>query len=112
MYLEDLYVAPAARGRGCGTLLLQSLAAIAQRKDCARLQWQALDWNRKAVDFYTSSAVGARERIGADGTRWLNFIMDRTDIAHLASNRGEPSSLVEPSSAAGDTADSTGPSAG
>ena len=114
-YLEDLYVRPGARGKGCGTLLLQAVAAAAQRRDCARLQWQALDWNSKAVgehgrpkaharshtftcpltlfallpraDFYTSAAVGARERIGEDGTKWLNFIMGRPEIAKLAQGR-------------------------
>ena len=48
LYLEDLYVSPSARGSGCGSLMLRSLAAIAEQRDCARLQWQALDWNEKA----------------------------------------------------------------
>ena len=84
LYLEDLYVAPSARGSGAGLALLQATAAVAASRDCARLQWQALDWNKKAVDFYTSDAVGARQRIGDDGTQWLNFIMERKAIAALA----------------------------
>ena len=84
LYLEDLYVAPSARGSGAGLALLQATAAVAASRDCARLQWQALDWNKKAVDFYTSDAVGARQRIGEDGTKWLNFIMEKKAIAALA----------------------------
>ena len=88
LYLEDLYVAPSARRSGAGILLLQATAAVAASRDCARLQWQALDWNKKAVDFYTSDAVGAREKVGADGTKRLNFIMERPAISALAS-RGQ-----------------------
>ena len=53
-------------------------------RDCARLQWQALSWNQKAIDFYTGATVGARQRVGDDGTQWLNFIMHREAIARLA----------------------------
>ncbi len=84
LYLEDLYVSPSARGDGCGTLLLRTLASIAASRDCARMQWQALDWNEKAIEFY-KSVVGARERVGDDGTTWVNFIMERDAIAKLAS---------------------------
>lgn len=54
-------------------MLLQATAAAAASRDRARLQWQALDWNKKAADFYMSDAVGARQRVGDDGTQWLNF---------------------------------------
>ena len=81
LYLEDLYVRPNARGMGCGTLLLKSVAVVAESRGCARLQWQALSWNAKAVEFYAS--MGARQRV--DGaTTWLNFIMRRPEIAKLA----------------------------
>ena len=80
-----LPVSPLTRARrAVGTLLLRAVAAEAKRCDCARLQWQALSWNKKAVDFYVSDLVGARERVGDDGTKWLNFIMDRASIARLA----------------------------
>ena len=42
-------------------------------------------WNSKAMDFYKSDKVGARERVGDDGTTWVNFIMEREAIAKLAS---------------------------
>src|ERR1700761_7666268 len=57
LYLEDLFVPPALRGRGVGKALLQRVAAVAVEKGCLRLQWEVLDWNKPAVDFY--AAMGA-----------------------------------------------------
>lgn len=57
VYLEDLYVRPAARGAGHGRALLAELAAECVRRGYTRLQWWVLDWNRPAVDFYR--ALGA-----------------------------------------------------
>jgi len=57
IYLEDLFVLPEFRGLGIGRNLLQQVAAIALEKDCLRLQWEVLDWNTTAIDFYR--AMGA-----------------------------------------------------
>lgn len=57
LYLEDLYVTPAARGRGIGSALLRHLAGIALDRDCARFEWAVLDWNADAIAVYR--AVGA-----------------------------------------------------
>jgi GNAT superfamily N-acetyltransferase len=57
IYLEDLFVHPEFRGRGIGKMLLQQVAAIAVQKGCQRLQWEVLDWNTPAIDFY--KAMGA-----------------------------------------------------
>merc|ERR1712087_900725 len=84
-YLEDLYVTPAARGRGAGSALLAAVARLANARGSARLQWQALSWNERAIRFYKSPRIGARERIDDDGTTWLNFIMERDAISRLAS---------------------------
>lgn len=54
IYLEDLYVLPEARGRGCGKGLLKELARIAVERGCGRLEWWCLDWNRPSIDFYLS----------------------------------------------------------
>ncbi len=58
IYLEDLFVRPAARGAGLGKALLAHLAALAIERDCARLEWAVLDWNAPAIGFYR--ALGAR----------------------------------------------------
>ncbi len=57
LYLEDLFVHPEFRGLGIGKALLQRVAAIAIEKNCPRLQWEVLDWNTPAIDFYR--AMGA-----------------------------------------------------
>lgn len=57
IYLEDLFVPPEFRGLGIGKALLKKVAAVAIEKDCRRLQWEVLDWNTPAIDFYR--AMGA-----------------------------------------------------
>jgi GNAT superfamily N-acetyltransferase len=58
LYLEDLYVRPAYRGRGYGKALLTHLAGLAVERGCARMEWAVLDWNAPAIEFYR--ALGAR----------------------------------------------------
>jgi GNAT superfamily N-acetyltransferase len=57
IYLEDLFVIPEHRGHGVGRALLKELARLAVERDCGRLEWSVLDWNREAIAFY--------ERLGA-----------------------------------------------
>jgi len=58
IYLEDLYVLPEHRGKGCGRSLLKKLAKITMERGCGRLEWWCLDWNKPGIDFYMS--LGAR----------------------------------------------------
>jgi len=58
IYLEDLFVVPAARGRGCGRALLRHVARLALERGCGRFEWSVLDWNQPAIDFYR--AMGAQ----------------------------------------------------
>lgn len=57
IYLEDLYVQPAYRGRGYGKALLARLAALTVERKCGRLEWACLDWNAPSIGFYR--ALGA-----------------------------------------------------
>ena len=52
LYLEDLYVRPASRGRGFGRRLLIHLARIAVDRGCGRFEWSGLDWNAPAIAAY------------------------------------------------------------
>ena len=61
IYLEDLYVRPAARGKGVGRALLAHLADLALARGCARLEWAVLDWNRPAIGFYESLGAKAMD---------------------------------------------------
>jgi GNAT superfamily N-acetyltransferase len=57
LHLEDLFVRPEFRGKGIGKVLLQAVAATALKRGCARLQWDVLEWNEPAINFYHS--IGA-----------------------------------------------------
>ena len=52
IYLEDLFVEPAHRGRGIGGALLTHLAKLARDRGYGRLNWAVLKWNQPAIDFY------------------------------------------------------------
>jgi GNAT superfamily N-acetyltransferase len=54
IYLEDLYVRPAARKQGVGRRLLETVASIAKERGCGRLEWSCLDWNKPSINFYLS----------------------------------------------------------
>jgi len=58
IYLEDLFVEPAIRGKGLGKQLLQAVARLAVERGCGRFEWAVLDWNEPAIGFYQS--LGAR----------------------------------------------------
>src|SRR2546428_578415 len=52
LYLEDLFVLPAQRGKGFGRAMLVELAGIARERNCGRFEWSVLDWNESAIGFY------------------------------------------------------------
>lgn len=52
IYIEDVFVEPALRGRGIGKALFLYIAQVAKERGCARLEWSVLDWNRPAIEFY------------------------------------------------------------
>ncbi len=76
IYLEDLFVRPAARGSGLGKAMLVHLAALAVERDCARLEWSVLDWNEPAIGFY--------KRLGAKlMAEWTGMRLDGANLAQL-----------------------------
>jgi GNAT superfamily N-acetyltransferase len=54
IYLEDLFVRPAHRGKGIGKALMIHLAQRCVQNGWARFQWSVLDWNAPSIDFYKS----------------------------------------------------------
>ena len=77
LYLEDLFVLPAYRGRGVGRRLLAHLARLALERKCGRLEWWVLDWNESAIRFYRS--IGARPM-----DDWTVYRLDGDALARLA----------------------------
>jgi GNAT superfamily N-acetyltransferase len=76
LYLEDLFVRPAHRGRGHGEALLRHLARIALERGCARFEWAVLDWNEPAIAFYRKLGAVALDdwtvqRVSGDALRAL-----------------------------------------
>ena len=61
IYLEDLYIKPAMRGKGFGKSMLSFLAKLAIERDCGRLEWACLDWNEPAINFYTKLEANAMD---------------------------------------------------
>jgi GNAT superfamily N-acetyltransferase len=76
LYLEDLYVRPAARGSGVGRALFLDVARRAHERGCGRMEWTALDWNERAIRFY--EGLGARQM-----SDWRLFRLDQQGLAAL-----------------------------
>lgn len=80
LYLEDLFVFPAFRGRGIGRALMARLAQIAVERQCGRFEWWVLDWNEPSIRFYES--LGARAM-----SDWTVYRLTGEPLKRLASER-------------------------
>lgn len=58
LYLEDIFVKNEYRKKGYGKALFKKLAEIALERNCGRMEWVCLDWNKPSIDFYMS--LGAK----------------------------------------------------
>jgi GNAT superfamily N-acetyltransferase len=81
LYVEDLYIAEWARGRGLGRAIMADLAAIAVARGWARLDLAVLDWN-PAREFYQALGLAHRRE-------WLPYRVTGAALERLAS--GAPS---------------------
>ena len=77
IYLEDLYVRPALRGKGIGRALLVEVARLAVKHNCGRLEFAVLDWNEAAIGFYQEQGATA-----LDG--WTLFRLTDAALAKVA----------------------------
>jgi GNAT superfamily N-acetyltransferase len=77
LYLEDLYVRPAARGFGVGRSLLEHLARLTVERGWGRLEWSVLDWNEPSIAFYKK--MGARPM-----DEWTVFRLTGESLHRLA----------------------------
>lgn len=83
IYLEDLFVQPAARGLGVGAALLAALARLAVERDYGRFEWSVLDWNEPALGFYRSLGASALDE-------WVIHRVTGAPLAALAARWPHP----------------------
>jgi GNAT superfamily N-acetyltransferase len=77
LYLEDLYVRPAARGQGVGRALLEHCARVAVDRGWGRMEWTVLDWNEPSIAFY--------KKLGAEPLAdWTVFRVTGKSLEKLA----------------------------
>jgi GNAT superfamily N-acetyltransferase len=78
IWLEDLFVDPAARGLGIGKALLVELARRCVREGLGRFEWWVLDWNEPSIDFYKSQG-------GVIQDEWTKVRVEGEALAKLGS---------------------------
>ncbi|HTN61059.1 MAG TPA: GNAT family N-acetyltransferase [Devosia sp.] len=78
IWLEDLYVDPALRGKGIGKALLTNLAQRCVREKLGRFEWWVLDWNEPSIQFYKSQG-------GVMQDEWTKVRVEGEALAELGS---------------------------
>ncbi len=79
IYLEDVFVRPEFRGRGIGRAFFRRLAELAVERECGRLEFGVLNWNRPAIDFY--------RKLGAEAmSEWTRQRIAGEALARLAAD--------------------------
>lgn len=73
MYLEDLVVGEKYRGKGYGALLFERVMKETVDQGYAQMQWQVLDWNEPALNFY-------RKYNSLLDEEWINGVLTAKDI--------------------------------
>jgi GNAT superfamily N-acetyltransferase len=73
LYLEDFIVTEAARGKGIGKLLFESVIKEAKDKNYNGMSWQVLDWNEPAINFYNKYAAELE-------SGWLNASLNKAQL--------------------------------
>jgi GNAT superfamily N-acetyltransferase len=82
LYLEDLYVRPEQRGQKIGSAVMQWLAQVAKSRGYARMDWEALNWNHKALSFYKSDPILATVH-----EEWVHCRLEGEEIGALAEKK-------------------------
>ena len=72
-FLEDIIVTESKRGNGIGHALFQAVIGVAKERNSARMEWQVLDWNEPAINFYRKYNAGL-------DSEWLNGKLTRKQI--------------------------------
>lgn len=77
IWLEDLFVKEEFRGKGYGKRLLAFLANLAIERNCGRLEWSVLNWNKPTIKFYKSlGAIAMKD--------WTTYRLTKDELKKLA----------------------------
>ena len=76
LFLEDLIVTENERGKGIGKLLFNEVINVAKLEKVRRMEWQVLDWNKNAIDFYKTYHANL------DG-EWINCKLTNLDLKKI-----------------------------
>lgn len=78
IYIEDIYIREKYRGKGYGKAMLKKICHLAKERDCGRVEWWCLDWNKPSIDFYL--------KLGAEAmSDWTVYRLNRQEIEKIAS---------------------------
>lgn len=77
LYLEDLFVNPAMRGRGYGKALMLHLIKLANDRGCSRMEWCCLDWNSPSIEFYKSLGATPMDT-------WTTYRLDQNQLKEIS----------------------------
>lgn len=79
IFIEDLYVKPEMRRKGFGKAMFSFIAKLAVERNCARLEWSCLDWNKPSIAFYRNMNAIALEE-------WTMYRVAGKSLKELARN--------------------------
>ncbi|XP_060083205.1 thialysine N-epsilon-acetyltransferase-like [Ylistrum balloti] len=71
LFLEDIFVSAAHRGRGIGSKLFQDVAQVGVAQGCQRMQWEAYAWNKPSIAFYKKR--GAKNITDSESLHWFEI---------------------------------------
>ncbi|MDF3054987.1 MAG: hypothetical protein K0Q74_894 [Gammaproteobacteria bacterium] len=78
IYIEDIYVKDTYRGFGYGKAIFKHICMLAKERDCGRVEWWCLDWNKPSIDFYL--------KLGAEPmSDWTVYRLNKKEIDEIAS---------------------------
>ena len=80
LYLEDIVVTQNQRGKGIGHLLFEETMRFALKSDCSGMQWQVLDWNEPAINFYKKY----KARLDNE---WINCHLEANQISEFLARK-------------------------
>lgn len=81
LYLEDLFVLGSERGAKVGSLLFAKCIDVARARECGRMEWSVLNWNRRAITFYEK--LGARRL-----EEWSTFRLESKEFNGVPARLG------------------------